>query len=585
MPVRATWGPANDFVEIVTDAERRSVFGPVAGYDDATVAAPVATNTSWLVAEAIRGGSELVKAYRMVGAGSAAATVTLSDWLALPTLVLDAKYVGTRANGFTATIAASPIFTGKNVLTISEGGVALEEWLYPTDDVASLVTDMTDPTNGSILVDASLAPGANPQVSEVVTLDNSGGALTAGDFALVINFGDGTPAQTTPAILFSASTVVNVQTAVNTALVAGGYAAGDIVVSGGANGLDTAATTHTLTAAVGLANQNISITVVDIAPVDIAPALPVALVVTGGKRSPLAYGGFAMAGGLNGAAATLSDYTTALSALEAEGGFDLFSFDGVSEEDFAGINAAVGAWAITNNEAGRYVMAVVGGGATELSTADISSALSRTALFDSEWVVNVGVSGLDVVSPGGNILSLTSAQCAPRVAGMIANAGIINSITFAALTDVDKVNGPVTPAQIEQLIQQGVIVFSKRGDFIRIEDGITTFITLTAEKDFTFTQVRAVRAIQQIGLDITEIVERDWIGKKINTTSVRDLLVATLQQYFSLLEARGVLVAGTQVSIDARYNNTQTNVFILVLAQFQFELKRVLLTVRVPTVA
>jgi hypothetical protein len=292
-----------------------------------------------------------------------------------------------------------------------------------------------------------------------------------------------------------------------------------------------------------------------------------------------------MAGGLNGAAVTLADYVAALSALEADGGFDLFSFDGVSEEDFVGLDSALAAWAITNNEAGRYVMAVTGGGGAELAGADVANALARTALYDTEWVVNIGVSGLNIVSPGGNILPLTSTQCAPRLAGMIASAGITGSVTFGEVTDVDSVNGPVTPAQIEQMIQQGVVVFSKRGDFIRVEDGITTFISLTEEKDFTFTQIRAVRAIQQIGLDITEIVERDWIGKKINTTTVRDSLVATLQSYFATLEAQSVLVNGTQVSIDARYDNTKTNVFILVLAQFQFELKRVLLTVRVPTVS
>jgi len=589
MPVKATWGPANEFVDIVTDADRRIAFGPVAGYDDTTIAAPSATNTSWLITEVIRGGSELVKTYRMVGAGATAATVTLDDWLAAPTLVLDAKYVGTRANGFSAVIAASPVFTGSNVLTISEGGVALEEWLYPADDIASLVADLNSTTSGSILVDASFFAGADPQVSEVTDLVVPA-PLTAGQFKLTFNFGDNAATQTTANILFSASTVANVQTAVNAALIAGGYAAGDIVVSlfAGTDGLDTVgAHTYRLTAAVGLANQNISVVVVN-GTIPLVPALPGAITVstiTAGARSPLAYGTFAMASGTNGAAITLSDYTDALSAFEAEGGFDLFSFDGVSEEDFVGLNAATAVWAITNNEAGRYVMAVVGGGSTELSGAVIATALARTALFDTEWVVNVGVSGLKIVAPGGNILSLTSAQSAPRVAGMIANAGIIGSVTFGEVTDVDSVNGPITPAQIEQLIQQGVIVFSKRGDFVRIEDGITTFISLTDEKDFTFTQVRAVRAIQQIGLDVTEIVERDWIGKKINTTSVRDLLVATLSQYFSLLEAQGVLVAGTQVSIDTRYDNTKTNVFILVLAQFQFELKRVLLTVRVPTVA
>lgn len=593
IPVKASWGPDNEFVDLVTDADRRRAFGPVDGYDNKVSAAPASTNTSWLIAEAIRGGAELVKAYRMVGAGAAEASVVLDDFLGKDTLTLTAKYKGTRANGFTVKVAASPIFSGKNVLTILEGGVELEEWLYPVDDIPALIADLNDPVNGSILVEGSYPAGANPEVSEVATLTLGGTGMVAGDkFKLTINFGDNSTAQAT-AFIVDTDGVTQIQTAVDAALTAGGYAAGDIVVALTAAGptLATANTVFSLTAAAGLANQNISVTVTS--PTG---TVPVAGVTTQGARSPLNYGSFVMAGGLNGAAVALSDYSTALENFEAEGGFDLLALDGVSDDAsgletsnaFTGLNSALGTWAANNNEAGRYVMVVTGGGANELANAGgvgLTAALARSAAFDSEWVVNIGVSGLDVTSPGGNVLNLTSAQAAARVAGMIANAGITGSVTFGAVEGVDSVNGPITPAQIDQCIQQGVLVFAKRGDAVRIEDGITSFISLTDEKDFTFTQIRAVRAIQQIGLDITEIVERDWIGKKINTTTVRDSLVATLQQYFAALEARNVLVNGTQVQIDARYDNTKTNVFVLVLAQFQFELKRVLLTVRVPTVS
>lgn len=595
IPVKATWGPSNDFVDLVTDADRRKAFGPVGNYDfvnNAIVGTPTG-DTSWLIAEAIRGGSELVKAYRMVGAGAAKATVTLNDWLGAGTLVLEAKYEGTRGNGFTATISASPVFTGKNILSISEGGVALEEWLYSPDDLGALVLDLNDSINGSTLVSASFDAGADPEVSEETTISNLGTAnpLTGGDFEIVIDFGDGQGPQTSSSVVWSASAEADIQTAVDSCLTAANYSAGDLVVAltNGVSLDDVAGAEFTVTAlSTGpLTNQNIAVSIADadsnVAGAELGDIL--VTTVTAGTRSPLAYGSFAMTGGNDGAAITLGDYTDALAAFEAEGGFDLLALDGVSEEDFVGVDAAVAAWAITNNEAGRYVMAVVGGGATEQANSDIASALSRSALYDTEWVVNIGCTGLNVVSPCGVVLGLTPAQCAARMAGRIAAAGIIGSVTFSEVTDVDSVSGPVTPSQIEQMIQQGVVVFSKRGSAVRIEDGVTTFISLTTEKDFTFTQVRAVRAIQQIGMDISEIVERDWIGKKLNTTTVRDSLVATLQQYFNQLEAQGVLVNGTQISIDARYDNTKTNVFVLVLAQFQFELKRVLLTVRVPTVS
>lgn len=576
MPVRSTWGPANQFVDIVTDAQRRAVFGDVDGDPAST------TETSWLIREAIIGGAELVKAYRIVGAGSAAATVSLDDWVGDAAVTIDAKYDGTRGNDLSITVAASPVLAGKSVLSVVENGVALEEWVHDEDDLEALADAINA---GSSFITATLAAGT--EASEVTDLVVAA-PLTAGDLVIGLDLGDGAGVQSTSDIAWNASTVANVQSAIDAALAAAGYTAGDIVVSlqAGADGLDSAgSTTYRLTAGAGLANQNIAVTVAD-GTAPLVPALPGSVVVTtvtAGARSPLAYATSTMAGGLNGAAPTLGDYTAVLDAFEAEGGFDLFALDGVSEEDFVGLDAALKVWADTNNEAGRYVMVVTGGGATELSGADVVGAISRSALNDSEWVVNLGVSGLNVTTPRGNEISLTSAQSAARVAGQIAASGITGSVTFSEVAGAT-VNGPLTPAQVETLITNGVVTFAKRGDVTRIEDGVTTFTSVTEEKDFTFTQIRAVRAIQQIGLDVSEIVERDWVGKLVNTTSVRDSLVARLQEYFNALEAQKVLVNGTTVQIDTRYDNTRTNVFVLVEAQFQFELKRVLLTVRVPTV-
>ena len=717
MPIRAEWGPANTFVDIVTDAERIAAFGDTDGDVTST------TDTSWLIREAIIGGAELVKAYRLVDTGSAAAaSCTITDALGQNTLDITAKYVGLRSNNFSITVGPS-ILSGRSVLSVVEtigtgSPTVVESFVYTNDSLAALIADIN--ANSNFIV-AAFSAGADPETSEVVTL-TAPALLTAGDFRLVLNFGDGAAAQTTVDIDYNASLVANVQAAINTSLVAGGYTAGDLTVAlvTGTDGMDLGAapTVYSVTASGGLANQNISIGVIDgtvalvpalpgavvassassvtlttgaaltagsfqlnlnidnggpvITTADIAfgatnaavqtaidtalagapggyvagdvtfsntaggptldaaagtwlfstsaafaarnisvtasdggtalvPALPGSMVFAaglaqGGGRSQLLNGSVTMTGAATSAAPTFADYFASggvTTLFEAEGGFDLFAFDGISEEDFVGFNAAVKTWAHTNNEAGRYMFVVVGGGPVELATADTATALNRTALFDAvdpglpshpEFIANIGVSGLEIVSPQGNTLLLTSAQSAPRIAGLIAKQGIIGSITFAD-TGAVAVNGSLTPTLIEALIQQGILIFSKRGNFVRIEDGVTAFISETEEKDFTFTQIRAARAIQQIGLDVSEIVENDWIGQKINTQSVRDSLVAVLQGYFAQLEAQQVLVNGTQVQIDTRYDNTRTNVFILVLAKFQFELKRVLLTIRVPTVS
>ena len=594
MPVRAEWGPANMFVDIVTDADRTAAYGATDGNTAST------TDTSWLIREAIIGGAELVKAYRLVGAGALGATCTIKDWLTKNTLDISAKYVGVRSNNFRITVAASLVFAGKSVLSVVEqlpgppvSNTVLESFVYLNDDVTGLLADINANSN---YIKAAYSVGANPEASEVSTISSTvTPPLPAEQFKLVVNYGDGSAAQTTADILVNASDAT-----IQAALVAlSGIAPADVVVTttAGGPGFDVATTTRSFAWGGALANQNVSLTVIN-GTIPMTNPL-VAATTTQGGRSPLAYGTTTMLGAVAGAAPTFADYFGDLvtvgvtTKFEAEGGFDLFAFDGISEENFVGFNAAVKTWADTNNDAGRYIFVCVGGGGTELANGDIATALGRTALFDAvqpglpshpEFICNIGVSGLEITSPAGVTLDLTSAQSTPRLAGMIAASGITGSVTFKD-TGAAAINGSLTPTQIETLIQQGVIVFSKRGNFIRIEDGVTCFITLTPEKDFTFTQVRAARAIQQIGIDVSTIVENDWIGQKINTVSVRDSLVARLEQYFNVLEAQRVLVTGTEVQIDTRYDNTRTNVFILVLAQFQFELKRVLLTVRVPTVS
>ena len=700
MPIRASWGPENDFVDIITDADRMDAFGSTDG--DVTSA----TDTSWLIREAIIGGSALVKAYRMVGAGAIKASLILQDTTAVNCVTLEAKYSGVRANSFQILVRQSPVFSYRQDLILYEAGVELEKWTFDKDDLTRLVSRMnaTDGTGSAYLV-ATLTPaaanevqtltsgaaGAAPFQAEKQTLNTGAAPLTAGQYTLTVDNGAGATV-TTADIAFNANAAA-IQAAINAATPAGA----DVVVAEvSAGGLSVAsnvisiyytgadfngdavvpmtiaagtapavpalpgtvtiatpsqpASTFTLTfddgtgalttsalaynstadqiqtALRALANvgsgtptsPNVTVTAAVLTDTT-ATASGVMTVTFSGSLSgqnlaqmivtpSVTFGGTLTAGtsvpgtpsnaladlaapttmnttvGTDGAAISLVDYTTAMTAFEAEGGFDLFVLDGVSNADFPGLDAAMKVWADTNNAAGRYVMVVTGGSALEATSADTATALSRSALFDSEWVVSIGVSGLAVTSPAGNTLNLSSAQSAPRVAGMIAASGITGSITFGEVVGA-KVYQPLTPANIELLIQEGVVVFSKRGDVTRIEDGVTTFTSLTEEKDFTFSQIRAVRAIQTIGIDVSTIVERDWIGQKVNTTSVRDSLVARLSDYFGTLEAQRVLVNGTQVAIDTRYNNNRTDVYVLVLAQFQFELKRVLLTVRVPTVA
>jgi hypothetical protein len=197
----------------------------------------------------------------------------------------------------------------------------------------------------------------------------------------------------------------------------------------------------------------------------------------------------------------------------------------------------------------------------------------------------LGRTDLKVTYPDGSTVVRRTAAMTPRVAGQIAAAGITRAITFANMSTPDspvEIVTPLTKEEVEDAITTGVIVFTKRGTRVVVEDGVTTFTSFTTEKDGTFGSIKSVRTMQQIGRDFNELIEGGFIGTSNNNAATRSSLITTITAYLRNLENQGALVNGSQVLLDERYNNVGDSVHLLLLCQFGRELKRVLLTLRAP---
>lgn len=286
--------------------------------------------------------------------------------------------------------------------------------------------------------------------------------------------------------------------------------------------------------------------------------------------------GVALTGGDSGETPLAADYVDATDAFEREGGFDVFVLDGV---DDSSINTATKTWANDMNAAGNYVELVLGGPAAET----VAQAITRTDGYDSEWVVSVGGMDTDVTLPDGTVVTRSSAEMAPRIAGMIGAAGVVGSITQGVLTGC-ALQSPLNQQEVESLINGGVVCFTKSGADIVVEDGVTSFLTTTDEKDDTFKTISNVRAMQRIGRDLAAIF-RSYIGKKKNTPAVRQAVIQEVLKYMRTLEAIDVLLPGTTVALDTRYVSTGYGVYLLVDARFGLELKKVLITLRAPALS
>lgn len=276
----------------------------------------------------------------------------------------------------------------------------------------------------------------------------------------------------------------------------------------------------------------------------------------------------------------LTGFVGALDAFEFQGGYDVFTLPDIVDTTLI---TAVIEWTIDQNERGNYVMTVIGG-----DTGDtLDQAITRSETAGNEFIVNVGITSLRVTSADGTVTVRRPAAMTARVAGMIADAGIGKAITFGHVSSPDstvEVAAPMAAADIEEAITSGVVVFTKRGGNVVVEDGITTFTDYTIEKDVTFGTIKSVRTMQQIARDFNDIIEGSYIGQVNNTAIVRSSLLTVVADYLQGLEATDVLIPGSQVLLDESYDNTGNDIHLLLIVQFGRELKRVLIKLRAPTI-
>lgn len=277
-------------------------------------------------------------------------------------------------------------------------------------------------------------------------------------------------------------------------------------------------------------------------------------------------------------------FTGALDSYEFEGGFDVFTLPDLVDSTTPGdpsITAALIAWTQAMNDQGQYVESLIGGDLNET----VDTAIARSTSAGSEYVVNLGVTDLNVTYPDGSVVLRRPAAMTARASGIVAGAGIGRAITFNDLASSDSpvsVDNPMNRADIEAAITGGVVVFTKRGARTVIENDVTTFTQFTDEKDATFGNIKSVRTMQQIGRDFNSIIEGSYIGQVNNTSTVRSSLITTLKDYLTGLENRDVLVPGSLVSLDTSHDNTGANIFLILQVQFGRELQRVLIQLRAP---
>jgi len=288
---------------------------------------------------------------------------------------------------------------------------------------------------------------------------------------------------------------------------------------------------------------------------------------TGAALTPIT--GSAMTGGDSGTTLITADYTDAMNGLD-QAKFGVVAFQNLTD---ATIITSLKTWVQTSNAAGRRFFLVVGGALNE----DITAASTRSTSLNDPDIINVGVGSLadnDVLDAGGNPRVISTAQVAPRIAGIVAGRGDRYSLTYAKLAGVDLLVGP-SVSQIVTAYDKGVLVFTRASDVqstVRVEKGISTYTTSTdaSRPRAIYSIPRYVSVMHSLQTTIVAWSDDNLIGLTTVNDNTRAAAVSHAAGIMADYQVTGAIQPGWRVLVDPDPPPSDDDPFIALLIAARF---------------
>lgn len=275
-----------------------------------------------------------------------------------------------------------------------------------------------------------------------------------------------------------------------------------------------------------------------------------------------------LTGGNDGATLVSGDYTAAMSDLGSQR-FGILVFQNLTD---GSIISALLSWAQNlNNNAGKRFFTVLGGVADEsASTAVTAAAAVNDPNFIRFGVGHVTDSGL--LDTNGNPTSLSTAQAAPRIAGILAARGEQLSMTFTNVAGWALYNA-ASDADILSCLNGGVICASLTTNSVpvRLESARTTYTT-TNNSDMPYTTYRnpkAVATMHGVQTELQEWGDANVVGQPVDS----DTRAAALGQIGVVMDRRvtqRIVQAGYTAIIDPVPPASDSDEFVAFEIQFLY---------------
>lgn len=134
----------------------------------------------------------------------------------------------------------------------------------------------------------------------------------------------------------------------------------------------------------------------------------------------------------------------------------------------------------------------------------------------------------------------------PRLASLLAACPMDQSVTYAALDDLEAV---ADVSNLDTAIDGGSLCLFRDDDVIRIARGVNTLKTVTGNVTEDMKKIAVVEAMDLIQEDIIRTFKLYYLGKKKNTADNQALFVADVSSYLNALAEKDVVAKDEPISV------------------------------------
>ena len=217
---------------------------------------------------------------------------------------------------------------------------------------------------------------------------------------------------------------------------------------------------------------------------------------------------------------------------------------------------------------------------------------------DSEAIINYAAKNIVV-----NGKSVTTANHTARMAGLIEGTPLHQSITFAALSDIDSIEN-LTKEQADTRIDNGELILVREMGKVRVARGVNSLTTLTDVKGNAFQKIKLRKTLNLIHNDLRRVIVEKYIGKVPNNYDNKCVLITEIKNYLDELATEQLIEKVNTVGIDLiaqkkwlkdntnldvnvmseqeiKEANTQSNVFIAISLKVVDAMEDILVSVEI----